>query len=172
MPAGRWQSAADAPRCHRQARTCCAGSQLGMGMCSICPCSADHASRLTPCARHRAEVARPALAFTEDAVTFAHTWAPGVAPAQMARPLGVTNASALPLDVRLRTTPPFGLSAVAMRLEAGDSAIVTVTCDAALGCGLPAFFNAYDGKGHSDQGMCPFAWAGSILARTLCTGLL
>lgn len=117
-------------------------------------------------------MARPALAFTEDAVTFAHTWAPGVAPAQMARPLGVTNASALPLDVRLRTAPPFGLSTVAMRLEAGDSAIVTVTCDAALGCGLPAFFNAYDRTRHPEKGMCPFARAGSILARTLCNGFL
>ena len=117
-------------------------------------------------------MARLALAFTEDAVTFAHTWAPGVAPAQMARPLGVTNASALPLDVRLRTASPFGLSTGAMRLEAGDSAIVTVTCDAALGCGLPAFFKAYDGTRHPEKDICPCARAGSILNRTLCTGFL
>jgi len=77
---------------------------------------------------------QPAITLSMAALTFAHTWAPGVAPARMAEPLGVTNASARALDVRLHVAAPFGVSRAALRLEPGERADLSVTCDAALGC--------------------------------------
>jgi hypothetical protein len=85
-------------------------------------------------ARRRAAIVQPALALSAAALAFAHTWASRVAPARMAEPLAVTNTSARALDVRLHTAAPFGVSRAALRLEPGERADLSVTCDAALGC--------------------------------------
>ncbi len=84
---------------------------------------------------HRAEVAKPALALSTRAIAFEYTWELGQEPARMVQPLEIRNISALPLDVRLRTSPPFGVSQASVSLEADECAVVEVTCDAALGCG-------------------------------------
>ena len=81
---------------------------------------------------HRAEVARPALALSKRAIAFKYTWEQGLDPAQMVQPLEIRNISALPLEVRLRTAPPFGVSQASVTLEADEGAMVEVTCDAAL----------------------------------------
>lgn len=83
---------------------------------------------------HRAEVAKPALALSKRIIAFEYTWEQGLEPAQMAQPLEVRNVSALPLEVRLRTAQPFGVSQASLSLGADEGAIIEVTCDAALGC--------------------------------------
>ena len=55
----------------------------------------------------------------------------------MVQPLNFRNISALPLEVRLRTSPPFGVSQASVTLEADEGAIIEVTCDAALRCASP-----------------------------------
>ena len=84
---------------------------------------------------HRAEVAKPTLALSDHRIAFAYTWEQGLEPAQMVQPLEVRNVSALPLEVRLRASPPFCVSQAFVSLEADAGAIISVTCDAAMGCG-------------------------------------
>ena len=96
------------------------------------PCTEATGARAT--AWHRAEVAKPALALSRRTIAFQHTWEPGLEPAQMVQLLEVSNVSALPLEVRLRTSPPFGVSQALLTLEADAGAIVDVTCDAAMRC--------------------------------------
>jgi len=79
-------------------------------------------------------IVQPAIALSMAALTFAHNWAPGVAPARMVEPLAVTNTSARALDVRLHAAAPFGVSRAALRLEPGERADLLVTCDATLKC--------------------------------------
>lgn len=55
----------------------------------------------------------------------------------MVQTLAVTNISALPLEVRLRTSPPFGVSQASVSLKADEGAMIEVTCDAALRCAGP-----------------------------------